>query len=56
MIIYLIVGLIKKTLFKMINTFLKHMNLLEETFLFICVKVHLSNYVTKTDLKKRDKS
>ena len=47
MIIHLIAGLIKKTLYKHVNIFLNHMSLLEETF----VKVDLPNYATKIDLK-----
>ena len=48
MIIYLIVGLIKKTLYKMIQTFLNHKNLLEETLMskWICKIMQ-----GKTDLK-----
>ena len=47
---HLIVGLNKKTLYKMSQYFLlNHMNLLEETSMS---KWILSNYATKTDLKK----
>ena len=53
-IIHLIAGLIKTNvewnslIQKWLNTFLNHMNLLEEK---ISVKVDLSNYATKADWK-----
>ena len=43
MIIHLIAGLIKKTLYKGVITFVDAIN--------VNVKVDLSNYATKTDLK-----
>ena len=48
MIIYLIVGLIKKILYKMIQTFLNHKNLLEETLMSKCIYKIMQG---KTDLK-----
>ena len=48
MIIYLIVGLIKKTLYKMIQTFLNHKNLLEETLMSKWIYKIMQE---KTDLK-----
>ena len=48
MTIYLIVGLIKKTLYKMNQYFLKPFRSFGEN---INVKVDLSNYATKTDLR-----
>ena len=50
MIIYLIAGLIKKTLYKMSQHFPKP----QESFGGdINVKIDLSNYATKTDLKSQ---
>ena len=48
MIIHLIVGLIKKTLYKMSQYFPKPFRTFGRD---INVKVDLSNYATKTDLK-----
>ena len=48
MIIYLIVGLIKKILYKMIQTFLNHKNLLEETLMSKWIYKIMQG---KTDLK-----
>ena len=49
MIIHLIVGFMKMILYKNESIlFLNHMNLLEETLM---LKLILSNYATKTDLK-----
>ena len=49
MIIHLIVGVMKMILYKNESIlFLNHMNLLEETLM---LKLILSNYATKTDLK-----
>ena len=48
MTIHLIVGLMKKILHKKVNTFLNHLEVLEKN---INIKVDLSIYATKTDLK-----
>ena len=51
--IHLITGLIKKTLYKMSQYFPKPYDPFGGD---INVKVDLSNYVTKTDLKKRNRN